>query len=367
MSLLFTPLRLRSLELANRIQVSPMCQYSAVDGSMNDWHLMHYGSLALSGAGLMVMEATHVTAQGRITHGCSGLYSDDNEASLARVLRFCRAHSDIAIGVQLGHAGRKASSERPWEGRGSLKAGAEPWPVAGASAVPFAEDWPVPAALDPAGMRAVREAFVRSTERAAALGFDLVELHSAHGYLLSTFLSPLSNRRSDAYGGSLENRMRFPLETFEAMRAAWPAERPMGVRIHGSDWIDGGWGIEDAVAYAAALKARGCDYVTVSSGGVAPSAQIPVGPGYQVPLAEVVRRETGLVTCAVGMVTGAAQAEAILAQGRADQVALARAMLFNKHWPWAAAAALGETIRLPAPYSRAGAGTWPGAIPTGAA
>ena len=367
MSLLFTPLRLRSLELANRIQVSPMCQYSAVDGSMNDWHLMHYGSLALSGAGLLVMEATHVTAQGRITHGCSGLYSDENEAAMARVLRFCRTHSGMAIGVQLGHAGRKASSERPWEGRGSLQAGADPWPVAGASALPFAEGWPAPQALDRAGLQAVREAFVRSTERAATLGFDLVEVHSAHGYLLSTFLSPLSNRRSDEYGGSLENRMRFPLETFEAMRAVWPAERPMGVRIHGTDWTDGGWTVEDAVVYAAALKSRGCDYVTVSSGGVASSAKIGVGPGYQVPLAEVVRRETGMVTCAVGMITGAAQAEAIIAQGRADQVALARGMLFNKHWPWAAAAALGAQVTLPPQYARAGATTWPGTIPTGAA
>jgi 2,4-dienoyl-CoA reductase-like NADH-dependent reductase (Old Yellow Enzyme family) len=367
MSLLFSPLRLRSLELANRIQVSPMCQYSAVDGSMNDWHLMHYGSLALSGAGLMVMEATHVTPQGRITHGCSGLYGEDNAAALARVLQFCRAHSDIAIGLQLGHAGRKASSERPWEGRGSLAAGASPWPVVGASALPFAPGWPVPEALDLAGLRSVREAFVRATERAAELGFDLVEVHSAHGYLLSTFLSPLSNRRTDAYGGSLENRMRFPLETFEAMRAAWPAERPMGVRIHGSDWVDGGWGVDDAVAYASALKARGCDYVTVSSGGVAASAQIPVGPGYQVRLAEAVRRETGLPTCAVGMITGAMQAEAILAEGRADQVALARALLFNKHWPWAAAAALGASVRLPGQYARAGAATWAGTIPTGAA
>ncbi|MFN8773645.1 MAG: NADH:flavin oxidoreductase/NADH oxidase [bacterium] len=367
MSLLFSPLRLRALELPNRIQVSPMCQYSAVDGSMNDWHLMHYGSLALSGAGLLVIEATHVSAQGRITHGCSGLYSDDNAAALARVLGFCRAHSTMPIGIQLGHAGRKASSERPWEGRGSLKAGADPWPVVAASDLPFAQDWPVPAVLDRDALSAIREAFVRATERAAALGLDLIELHSAHGYLLSTFLSPLSNHRTDEYGGSRENRMRFPLEIFAAMRAVWPAERPMGVRIHGSDWTDGGWGVDDAVAYAAALQALGCDYVTVSSGGVASAAQIPVGPGYQVDLAEAVRRATGIVTCAVGMITGAAQAEAILAQGRADQVALARAMLFNPHWPWAAAAALGASNAMPPQYARAAAATWRGTIPTGAA
>jgi NADPH2 dehydrogenase len=367
MSLLFSPLRLRALELPNRIQVSPMCQYSAVDGSMNDWHLMHYGSLALSGAGLLVMEATHVTAQGRITHGCSGLYSDDNAAALARVLAFCRAHSAMPIGIQLAHAGRKASSERPWEGRGSLQAGAHPWPVVDASNLPFADGWPAPEALDRDGLRSIRDAFVQATRRAAALGIDLVEVHSAHGYLLSTFLSPLSNRRTDEYGGSRENRMRFPLETFAQMRAAWPAERPMGVRIHGSDWTDGGWSVDDAVAYAAALKALGCDYVTVSSGGVASAAQIPVGPGYQVGLAEAVRRETGMVTCAVGMITGPAQAEAILAEGRADQVALARAMLFNPHWPWAAAAALDSNTALPPQYARAGAATWRGTIPTGAA
>ncbi len=367
MSLLFSPLRLRALELPNRIQVSPMCQYSAVDGSMTDWHLMHYGSLALSGAGLLVIEATHVSAQGRITHGCSGLYSDDNAAALARVLGFCRVHSAMPIGIQLGHAGRKASSERPWEGRGSLNEGADPWPVVAASDLPFAQGWPVPAVLDRDALRSIREAFVHATERAAALGIDLIELHSAHGYLLSTFLSPLSNRRTDEYGGSRANRMRFPLEIFAAMRAAWPAERPMGVRIHGSDWTDNGWGVDDAVAYAGALQALGCDYVTVSSGGVASAAHIPVGPGYQVALAEAVRRATGIVTCAVGMITGAAQAEAVLVDGRADQIALARAMLFNPHWPWAAAAALGAPISMPAQYARAGAATWHGTIPTGAA
>ncbi len=365
MSKLFSPLRLRALELPNRIQVSPMCQYSAIDGSMGDWHLMHYGSLALSGAGLLVMEATHVSPEGRITHGCSGLYDEANAAALARVLAFCRAHSNIAIGLQVGHAGRKASSERPWQGRGTLQPGADPWPIVGASPVPFADGWPAPTALDHDSLRAVRAAFVRATERAAMLGIDLIELHSAHGYLLSTFLSPLSNRRTDEYGGSRENRMRFPLALFAAMREAWPAERPMGVRIHGSDWVDGGWGVEDAIAYTAALKALGCDYVTVSSGGVSPDQRIATGPGYQVGLAETVRRETGIVTCAVGMITGAAQAESILAQGQADQVALARALLFNPHWPWAAAAALGAKVAPPPQYERAAASTWAGMIPTG--
>jgi 2,4-dienoyl-CoA reductase-like NADH-dependent reductase (Old Yellow Enzyme family) len=361
MSMLFSPLQLRELTLVNRIQVSPMCQYSAVDGSMTAWHLMHYGSLALSGAGLLVIEATHVAPDARITHGCSGLYNDDNEAALARVLRFCREHSGIAIGLQLAHAGRKASSERPWEGRGTLAADARPWPVVGASPLPFSRGWPVPHELARAELRAIRDAFVHSTERAARLGIDLIELHSAHGYLLSTFLSPLSNRRTDEYGGSLENRMRFPLETFVAMRAAWPAERPMGVRIHGTDWVDGGWTVDDAVAYASALKGLGCDYVTASSGGVASDAQVPVAPGYQVPLAEAVRRHAGIVTCAVGMITGARQAESIIADGRADQVALARGMLFNPHWPWAAAAELGASVAAPPQYDRASARLWPGA------
>lgn len=359
MSALFTPLQLRELTLPNRIQVSPMCQYSAIDGSLTDWHLMHYGSLALSGAGLLVLEATHVTRDGRITHGCSGLYSDDNEAALARVLRFCRAHSGIAIGIQLAHAGRKASSQRPWEGRGTLGAGDDPWPVVAPSALAFAPGWPLPHALGRDALRTIRDRFVQATVRAARLGLDLIEVHAAHGYLLSTFLSPLSNRREDEYGGSLDNRMRFLLETFTAMRAVWPAARPMGVRLHGTDWLAGGWTVEDAVACARALQRLGCDYVTVSSGGVAASAQIPVGPGYQVPLAEAVRRETGLPTCAVGLITEPAQAEAIVAEGRADQVALARALLFNPHWPWAAAAALGAQVAVPPQYERAGAALWP--------
>jgi NADPH2 dehydrogenase len=362
MSALFSPLALRELTLANRIQISPMCQYSAQDGSMTDWHLMHLGSLALSGAGLMVIEATHVTRDGRITHGCCGLYSDENEYALARVLRFCRAHSDIAIGIQLGHAGRKASSDRPWQGRGALAPDAAPWPTVAPSAVPMAEGWHTPREASLDDLRTIREAFVQATLRADRLGIDLIELHSAHGYLLSTFLSPLSNRRTDAYGGGQENRMRFALETFAAMRAAWPAHKPMGVRIHGSDWVEDGWNVDDAVAYAAALKRLGCDYVTVSSGGVSASAKIPVSPGYQVPLAEAVRRETGITTCAVGMINEARQAEAIIVEGRADQVALARPLLFNPHWPWAAALELGAEVRSPPQYERGSAKFWPGAV-----
>ncbi|MBC7780578.1 MAG: NADH:flavin oxidoreductase/NADH oxidase [Proteobacteria bacterium] len=353
MSKLFSALTLRELCLANRIQVSPMCQYSAVDGSMTDWHLMHLGSLALSGAGLLIIEATHVTRDGRITHGCSGLYSDYNEYALARVLRFCREHSDVAIGLQLAHAGRKASSERPWQGRSALAAAADPWPTVAPSALPVGSGWPTPRELSRDDLRAIRDAFVRATQRADRLGIDLIELHSAHGYLLSTFLSPCSNVRSDEYGGSRDNRMRFALETFSAMRGVWPERKPLGVRIHGTDWTDGGWTIDDAVVYARALQRLGCDYVTVSSGGVVADASIPVGSGYQVPLAEAVKREVGITTCAVGMITEPQQAESILAQGSADQVALARGLLLNPHWPWTAAVALGAEVTVPPQYDRA--------------
>lgn len=359
MSRLFTPLALRELELPNRIQISPMCQYSATDGSMGDWHLMHLGSLSLSGAGLLMIEATHVTRDGRITHGCSGLYSDDNEYALARVLAFCRRHAAMPIGIQLAHAGRKGSTQRPWQGRGALGAHEDPWPTRAPSALPFQPDWHVPHELTRQAIAAIRDAFVAATARCARLGLDLIELHSAHGYLLAEFISPLSNRRSDEYGGSLANRLRFPLETFRAMRAAWPSDKPMGVRIHGTDWVEGGSTIEDAVIYARELKALGCDYVTVSSGANSPEAKIPLGPGYQVPLAETVRRETGIVTCAVGMIYEPAQAEATVAEGRADLVALARAFLANPHWAWHAAAVLGAAVSYPPQYERAGLALWP--------
>lgn len=361
MSMLFSPLRLRGLELPNRIQISPMCQYSAHDGCMSDWHLMHLGGLALSGAGLLVIEATHVSRAGRITHGCCGLYDDANEHALDRVLRFVRAHSAMPIGLQLGHAGRKASSARPWQGRAALGPGEDPWPTLAPSALPFADGWPVPQEATTADLAEVREAFVASTRRAARLGVDLIEVHAAHGYLLSTFLSPLSNQRGDGYGGSRDARMRFPLEVFAAMRAVWPSDRPMGVRIHGSDWVEGGWDVQDAIAFAGALKDLGCDYVTVSSGGVSPRARIPVQPGYQVPLARAVRKATGLPTCAVGLIARARQAEEILVAGEADQVALARAMLFNPRWPWQAALELGETLSSVPQYERSSEALWPGA------
>jgi NADPH2 dehydrogenase len=359
MSMLFSPLALGGIEIANRVTVSPMCQYSAREGSGNEWHLQHLMSLALSGAGLLTLEATHVTAQGRITPGCAGLWCDENEAALGRIVQACRSVSATRLGIQLAHAGRKGSAQRPWEGRGPLRVDEGPWQTVAPSALALGPGWPAPQALDEAGMAAVRDAFRASAQRALRLGFDLIEIHSAHGYLLNEFLSPLANRRTDRYGGSLENRMRFPLEVFDAVRSVWPRERALGARIPGSDYVPGAWGPEDAIAYAAALRDRGCDFVTVSGGGVVLDAQVPTGPGYQVPYAEAVKRAVGIVTGAVGLITRAHQAEAILAEGKADYVALARAFLFDPRWAWHAAIELGADIRYPPQYERCHPRTWP--------
>jgi 2,4-dienoyl-CoA reductase-like NADH-dependent reductase (Old Yellow Enzyme family) len=359
MSLLFSPLVLGSIEIANRITVSPMCQYSARVGTCNDWHLQHLMGLSLSGAGLLTLEATHVSAQGRISPGCAGLWSDENEEALMRIVRACRSVSPIRLGIQLGHAGRKGSAQRPWEGRGPLRPEQGAWETIAPSALPFAPGWHTPQALDAGGMAEVREAFVASARRALRVGFDLVEIHSAHGYLLNEFLSPLANRRSDRYGGSRDNRMRFPLEVFEAVRAVWPRNRALGARIPGSDYVPGAWTVDDAVAYAQALKARGCDFVTVSGGGVVPDAKVPTGPGYQVPFAEAVKRATDMPTGAVGLITTPRQAEAILAEGRADYVAIARGFLFNPRWAWHAAVELGADVHYAPQYERCHPGVWP--------
>lgn len=351
--LLFSPLRLRGLTLANRIVVSPMCQYSAEAGSATDWHLVHLGQFAVSGPGLLLVEATAVTAQGRISPSDLGLYSDANEQALAPVLAFCRRHGTSAVGIQLAHAGRKASSRVPWTGRGPLAEAEGAWETVAPSAVPFDEGWPTPRALDRPGMDQVVRDFVAATRRAQRLGFDLVELHAAHGYLLHTFLSPLSNRRTDAYGGGLENRMRFPLEVFDAVRAEWPSEKPLGVRISAVDHAPGGWQLEDSVALAAALKARGCDYVDASSGGNAPGSLIDTGPGYQVRYAAELRARTGIATCAVGMISQPHQAEQLLRSGQADLVALARPFLDDPRWAWHAARALGAEIDYVPQYRRA--------------
>jgi 2,4-dienoyl-CoA reductase-like NADH-dependent reductase (Old Yellow Enzyme family) len=359
MSKLFSPFALRSLVLPNRIVISPMCQYSAHDGSPGDWHMAHLGSLALSGAGLLCLEATAVTREGRITPGDLGLYSDANEAALGAVLRMIRAAAQIPVALQLAHAGRKASSREPWNG-GRLIAPADGgWTPEAPSPVPHAADEAAPRALDEGDLSRLRAAFVEATRRAARLGVDAIEVHAAHGYLLHEFLSPVANRRTDSYGGTLANRMRFPLEVFEAVRAEFPADRPVGVRISATDWLEGveplqaSWTLEQAVVLARELKSRGCDWIDVSSGGVSPQQRIKPAPGYQVPFAEIIRNETGLATMAVGLITEPHQAESIVAEGRADLVALARGMLFDPRWPWRAAAELGATVPGPRQYWRA--------------
>lgn len=355
MSALFSPFALRGLTLANRIVVSPMCQYSAEDGAATDWHLMHLGGLAQSGAGLLVIEATGVTPQGRISPACLGLYDDATEAALARLLERIRRWSAMPVGIQLGHAGRKASTRKSWEvgqGRTRWLGPAEGgWTTCAPSAMPFAPGWPVPETLDAPAMQSIVEAFGAAARRAARLGLDLVEIHGAHGYLVSSFLSPLANRREDEYGGSLQNRMRFPLAVAEAVRQGFRADRPVGVRFNGTDWAEGGITPEEAVAFARALGAIGIDYADLSSGGNA-EVRIPLAPGYQVPFAEKVRRETGLATMAVGLIREPAQAEAIIAEGRADLVALGRAMLNDPRWPWHAAEALGASIPVAPQYWR---------------
>ena len=352
MSALFAPIDLRGLRLDNRIVVSPMCQYSAEDGCIGDWHLMHLGQFAVSGAGMLIVEMTNVEARGRISPYCVGLYNDDNERAFARVLDFCRGHSDLAIGVQLAHAGRKASTLPPWQGRKALMPEEGGWQTVSASAIGSSDQSPRPAALSGDDIEALVEAFADSARRAHRVGFDAIELHGAHGYLLHQFLSPLSNRREDEFGGCLDNRMRFPLRVFDAVRAVWPDDKPLGIRISATDYLDGGWGIEDSVEFGRRLAERRCDWIDVSSGGIAAGENIPVGPGYQVPFAKQVREQTGLTTMAVGLITEAHQAEAIVANGQADMVALARGMLYDPRWPWHAAAELGAEVAYPNQYLR---------------
>ena len=350
---LFQPWQIGPLRLRNRIVIAPMCQYSAVDGSATDWHLMHVGQLALSGAGLLILEATGVSPEGRISPQDLGLYSDANEAALGRVLAAARRHSTMPIAIQLAHAGRKASTLPPWEGGAQIAPEAPGgWKTVAPSAVPFLEHYDAPRALSLDELARIRDDFATAARRAARLGLEGVEVHSAHGYLPHQFLSPLSNQRSDAYGGSLENRMRFPLEVFEAVRAAFPADKPVWVRVSATDWVEGGWSLDETVVYAKALQARGCAAIDVSSGGLSAKQAIPIGPGYQVPLAKRLKDGVGMPTMAVGLITEPAQAEAILAEGQADAVALARAMLYDPRWPWHAAAALGAQVSAPPQYWR---------------
>ena len=350
---LFEPLRVGELSLANRIVIAPMCQYSARDGCMSDWHLIHLGQLAISGAGLLTIEATAVTPEGRITYGDVGLYSDACETAMRGVLESVRRWSEIPVAIQLGHAGRKASTEIPWKGGHQIGPDElNGWRTEAPSALPFQDGEAAPMALNRADLDRIREAFVDAARRAARLGLDAVQLHGAHGYLLHQFLSPLSNQRDDEYGGSLEGRMRFPLEVFDAVRAAFPADRPVTVRVSGTDWLEGGWDVEQTIAFAHALEARGCAAIHVSSGGVVPHAKIPVGPSYQVPLARAVKAAVRIPVIAVGLITEFEQAEAIVATGDADLVALARAVLYDPRWPWHAAAHFGARVRAPNQYLR---------------
>jgi len=352
MSMLFSPISLGPLELSNRIAVAPMCQYSAEDGKATDWHLLHLGQMALSGAGILFTEATAVLPEGRISPGDLGLWSDDTEAALRPVVRAIRNHSPIRLAMQLAHAGRKGSSHAPWDGGQLIPEAQGGWQPLAPSALPLTPAEPAPRAMNAADLQQVIEAFAATARRADRLGFEALELHSAHGYLMHEFLSPLSNQREDGYGGSLQQRLRFPLEVFSAVRAAFPAHKTVGVRVSAPDWIEGGWDLDQTLVYAAELRQRGCDYIHVSSGGLSPQQKIPLYPNYQVPFAARIKAEIGMPTIAVGLITEPEQAEAIVSTGQADMVALARAMLFDPRWPWHAAARLGAQVTAPKQYWR---------------
>ena len=350
---LFEKLTLRSITLPNRIGLAPMCQYSAVDGLANDWHLVHLGARAAGGAGLVMTEAVAVSPEGRISPGDLGLWDDRQVGPLARIASFLAAQGAVPA-IQVAHAGRKASTRRPWEGGGRAPAADGGWePIFAPSAVPFDEGWRVPEALDADGMARLAAAFAAAARRAAAAGFLVAEIHAAHGYLLHEFLSPIANRRGDAFGGSLDHRMRFPLRVVEAVRAAWPADLPLFLRLSATDWVDGGFVPDEAVVFAREAKARGVDLVDCSSGGMHPKAVVPVAPGYQVPFAARIRREASVATAAVGLITEPLQAEEILVSGHADLVLLGRELLRNPHWPLAASEQLGAAQEGPRQYLRA--------------
>ena len=350
---LFTPIQVGNLKLANRIVIAPMAQYSAEEGQMSDWHLMHLGHLAISGAAALTIEGTAVTPEGRTSYGDVGLYSDACEVSMARVLQSVRRWSDTPVGIQLNHAGRKGSRQKLWDGGAQIPSGhANGWSTYGPSPVAFAAGETPPTSLDRNGLAAIRDAFAAAARRASRLGLNFIQILGGHGYLLHQFLSPLSNHRDDEYGGSLENRMRFPLEVFEAVRDAFSPDRPVTMRVSATDWAEGGWSLQDAIAFVQALEARGCAAINVSSGGSIPAAQIPVGPGYQVPFARAVKRATTLPVVAVGMITEFEQAESVLSAGDADLIALARAVLFDPRWPWHAAAHFGAQVKAPKQYLR---------------
>lgn len=347
-SALFSPITLRGVTLPNRVVVSPMCQYNSNDGSANDWHLMHLGNFSLGAAGLVMCEMTNVNPQGRISPKCAGMWSDENEAALKRVHDFCRTYGVAKLGVQLAHAGRKGPTTPPAAGGKPIMTAAEGgWTPEAPSAIPYDTGWPVPRELSKDDLKRLIAEFVASTKRIDRIGYDVIELHGGHGYLLHQFMSPLSNQRKDEYGGSTENRIRFPLEVFKAVRAAWPEQKALGIRVSATDWVDGGWTPDETVVLAKELKRLGCDYMDVTSGGLHPQQKIPLSPGYQVPFSEKVKRESGLTTMTVGLISGYQQAEDIVASGKADLVCIGRAAMWDPRWAWHAAEELGAE----APYA----------------
>jgi len=352
MSKLFEPISLGDLTLANRIIVAPMCQYSSDHGKATSWHHAHLGQLSFSGAGLLILEATAVEEIGGITPQDLGLWNDETEAAMKGLVTSIRDNSSIPLGLQLGHAGRKASCHTPWEGGKQLTREQGGWQTIAPSVVPFADTDAAPEAMSSERIEQLKKAYVECAKRADRLGFDLLELHGAHGYLLHQFLSPLSNQRTDDYGGSLENRMRLLLEIYQEIRAVFPAHKPIGVRISATDWVDGGWDLEQSIVLAKALDKLGCNYIHVSSGGLSPQQKISVGPNYQVPFAERIKQEVQMPVIAVGLITEPEQAEAIISTGQADMIALARGILYNPRWPWHAAAKLGAKVSAPKQYWR---------------
>ncbi len=349
---LFTPLQLRSISLSNRIGVAPMCQYSAHDGFASDWHLVHLGARAQGGAGLIIQEATAVLAEGRISSGDLGIWNDAHVPALDRIVQFIHSQGSRAA-IQLAHAGRKACTPIPFAGADPLSPADGAWQPVAPSALAFAPGYALPQALDQAGIKAIVNAFALAARRAFKAGYDTIEIHAAHGYLLHQFLSPLANQRTDTYGGSFQNRTRFTLQVVDAVRAEWPAHLPLLIRISATDWVPGGWSVDESVQLARLLREHGVDLVDVSSGGMVPDAQIPTGPGFQVEFAARTRREAAIPTAAVGLITEPAQADAIVEKGEADLVLLGRELLRNPYWPLHAAAALGEATRWPPQYLRA--------------
>ena len=353
MSQLFSPLKLGQITLDNRIIIAPMCQYSANDGASSDWHTIHLGQMSLSGAGLLILEATAVNPQGRISYADLGLWDERTQTALAKTLTAVRQYSPMPIGIQLSHAGRKASTEKPWDGGGAIAPDQlNGWQTVAPSALAYDENANVPKAMDQNDIDELISDFVNSAKCADELGLDLVEIHGAHGYLLHQFLSPLSNKRDDKYGGNLENRMRLLLEVFKAVRAEFSSEKPVGVRVSATDWVEGGWDLTQTIELAKALEVLGCDYIHVSTAGLSPEQQIPVEANFQVPFATAIKEAVDIPVIAVGLITEAQQAQSIIAEQQADAVALARGILYDPHWPWHAAAELGAKVKAPKQYLR---------------